>query len=76
MALHLARLGVGVVGTLRSENNKDVESAVAEIEANGGRAAMLRLDVSRTADIPKFATDLSETLKKKFRPRQFRLPRE
>lgn len=66
MALHLARRWVGVIGTLRSEKDEDVKSAAAEIEANGGRAAMLRLDVSRTADFPKFAAELSETLKKTF----------
>jgi len=66
MALHLARRGVGVIGTLRSENDDDLKSAAAEIEANGGRAATVRLDVSRTADFPKFAADLSQTLEKTF----------
>lgn len=66
MALHLARRGVGVIGTLRSEKDEDFKSAAAEIEANGGRAAMLRLDVSRTGDFPNFAAELSETLKKTF----------
>ena len=70
MALHLARRGVGVVGTFRSENDDGFKSAAAEIEANGGRVAMLRLDVSLdvslTADFPRFAAELSETLKKTF----------
>ena len=43
MALHLARRGVGVVSTFRSENDDGFKSAAAEIEANGGRVAMLRL---------------------------------
>ena len=43
MALHLSRRGVGVVGTFRSENDDGFKSAAAEIEANGGRVAMLRL---------------------------------
>jgi len=66
MALHLARRGVGVIGTLRSEKDEDFKSAAAEIQANGGRAAMLRLDISRTSDFSKFAAELSETLKKTF----------
>ena len=59
MALHLARCGMGVVGTFRGENDDGFKSAVAEIEANGGRVAMLRLDVSLTADSPSFAADFS-----------------
>ena len=66
MALHLARCGMGVVGTFRGENDDGFKSAAAEIEANGGRVAMLRLDVSLTADFPRFAAELSETLKKTF----------
>ena len=66
MALHLSRRGVGVVGTFRSENDDGFKSAAAEIEANGGRVAMLRLDVSLAADFPRFAAELSETLKKTF----------
>jgi NAD(P)-dependent dehydrogenase (short-subunit alcohol dehydrogenase family) len=38
--------GVGVVGTFGSENDDGFKSAAAEIEANGGRVAMLGLDVS------------------------------
>ena len=49
MALHLARRGVGVVGAFTSENDDGFKTAAAEIEANGGRVAMLRLDVSPTA---------------------------
>jgi NAD(P)-dependent dehydrogenase (short-subunit alcohol dehydrogenase family) len=66
MALHLARRGAGVVGAFTSENDDGLKSAAAEIEANGGRVAMLRLDVSLTADFPRFAAELSETLKKTF----------
>jgi NAD(P)-dependent dehydrogenase (short-subunit alcohol dehydrogenase family) len=66
MALHLARRGVGVVGTFRSENDDGFKSAAVEIEAKGGRVAMLRLDASLTADFPRFAAELSETLKKTF----------
>jgi NAD(P)-dependent dehydrogenase (short-subunit alcohol dehydrogenase family) len=66
MALHLSRRGVGVVGTFRSENDDGFKSAAAEIEANGGRVAMLRLDVSLAADFRRFAAELSETLKKTF----------
>jgi NAD(P)-dependent dehydrogenase (short-subunit alcohol dehydrogenase family) len=37
--------GVEVVGTFGSENDDGFKSAAAEIEANGGRVAMLGLDV-------------------------------
>jgi NAD(P)-dependent dehydrogenase (short-subunit alcohol dehydrogenase family) len=63
MALHLARQGVGMVGTFRNESDDGFKSTAAEIEASGGRVAMLRLEVSRTADFPEFAVELSKTLK-------------
>jgi|SRR5579872_4062935 len=66
MALHLARRGVGIVGTFRSESQGGLASTAAEIEAAGGRAAMLQLDVSRTADFPAFAAQLQKTLEKSF----------
>ena len=65
-AWRLTWRGVGVVGTFTSENDDGFKSAAAGIEANGGRVAMLRLDVSLTADFPRFAAELSETLKKTF----------
>jgi NAD(P)-dependent dehydrogenase (short-subunit alcohol dehydrogenase family) len=66
MALHLARQGVGIVGTFRNESDDGFKSTGAEIEASAGRVAMLRLDVSRTADFPEFAAELSKTLKTTF----------
>jgi NAD(P)-dependent dehydrogenase (short-subunit alcohol dehydrogenase family) len=63
MALHLARQGVGIVGTFRNESDDGFKSTGAKIEASAGRVAMLRLDVSRTADFPEFAAELSKTLR-------------
>jgi NAD(P)-dependent dehydrogenase (short-subunit alcohol dehydrogenase family) len=36
MALHLARQGVGIVGTFRNESDDGFKSTAAEIEASAG----------------------------------------
>ena len=65
MALHLARAGVDVVGTYRS--NRDEADAVArELGAAGGRAAMLPLDVSRSDTFGAFADALAAALRDTF----------
>lgn len=48
MALHLARRGVGIVGTYR-QGAGEAQTLVEEIEAMGGKAAMLELDVTKVA---------------------------
>ncbi|MGE7472047.1 SDR family NAD(P)-dependent oxidoreductase [Bosea sp. NPDC003192] len=65
MALHLARRGVHIVGTYRS-GAAEAESLRQEIEALGGKASMLALDVTDTASFPAFAAAVSETLKSEF----------
>jgi NAD(P)-dependent dehydrogenase (short-subunit alcohol dehydrogenase family) len=65
MALHLAREGVGVAGTYRT-NETEAEGVAREIEALGARAVMLPLDVSDSAQIAGFADALAPALEKTF----------
>ena len=60
-ALHLAREGVGIVLTYRS-NRAEAEAVIEEIAGQGGRAAALALDVGATGTFPDFAGRLRETL--------------
>lgn len=60
-ALHLARDGVDILFTYRS-NLTEAQSLVAEIEAMGRRAMGLPLDVSTTAGFAAFADKVKETL--------------
>jgi len=61
-AIHLARSGVDVVLTYRS-NKADADLAVAEIESLGGKAAALQLDTGDVASFEAFAASLRDTLK-------------
>jgi NAD(P)-dependent dehydrogenase (short-subunit alcohol dehydrogenase family) len=60
-ALKLARRGTGVVLTYRSQQ-AEANAVVAEIQAAGGQAAALQLDVADSASFPAFAARLRETL--------------
>lgn len=60
-ALHLARDGVDVIFTYRS-NLTEAQSLVAEIEAIGQRAVGLPLDVGQTSGFASFAAKVQETL--------------
>ncbi len=55
MALHLARSGVGVIGTYKSRQD-EAQSLVAELRATGVPAAALPLDVKASATFGSFAT--------------------
>jgi NAD(P)-dependent dehydrogenase (short-subunit alcohol dehydrogenase family) len=70
MALHLARRGVAVIGTYRN-SAADARTLVDEIEALGGKAAMLPLDVTDTASFSGFAQAVTDTLGKTFGTDQF-----
>ena len=70
MALHLAKRGVGVIGTYRN-STAEAQTLVDEIEALGGKAAMLALDVTDTASFPGFARAVSDTLEKTFGVERF-----
>jgi NAD(P)-dependent dehydrogenase (short-subunit alcohol dehydrogenase family) len=61
-AIHLARSGVDVVLTYHS-NKAEADSAVAEIESVGRKAAALQLDTGDVASFEAFAASLRDTLK-------------
>ncbi|MBE9638207.1 SDR family NAD(P)-dependent oxidoreductase [Salipiger mangrovisoli] len=63
-ALHLARAGVAVIGTYNSSPEAAAEVA-KEIEAHGGRAAMLPFDAERT-DMTRFAAEVGTLLQETF----------
>jgi len=64
-ALHLAAQGVAVIGTYHSKS-ADAHAVVAEIEAAGGQAAMLQLDVGDSSSFAGFGTALTDVLRSKF----------
>jgi len=70
MALHLAKRGVQIVGAYRS-GAAQAEVLRQEIEALGGAAAMLPLDVADSATFPAFAETVTETLKTHFGRERF-----
>ncbi|WP_168880033.1 SDR family NAD(P)-dependent oxidoreductase [Rhizobium sp. P28RR-XV] len=70
MALHLAKRGVAIIGTYRS-GAAEADTLRQEIEALGGKAAMIALDVSDSASFPAFAETIAETLKTRFGREQF-----
>ena len=70
MAMHLARQGVGIIGTYLSRR-EEAESVVAEIEKAGGRAVVLPLDVSRSSEFPAFASRVADTLSSRFGRKNF-----
>ncbi|EJM98402.1 SDR family NAD(P)-dependent oxidoreductase [Herbaspirillum sp. YR522] len=61
-ALHLARDGVGVILTYVS-NQQAAEQTVAEIEAGGGRALALRLDLGDSRSFAAFADVVRSSLR-------------
>jgi NAD(P)-dependent dehydrogenase (short-subunit alcohol dehydrogenase family) len=61
-SIHLARSGVDVVLTYHS-NKAEADSAVAEIESLGRKAAALQLDTGDVASFEAFAASLRDTLK-------------
>lgn len=70
MALHLAKRGVAIIGTYRS-GAAEADTLRQEIEALGGKAAMIALDVSDSASFPAFAETVADTLKTRFGREQF-----
>ncbi|MGA0565667.1 SDR family NAD(P)-dependent oxidoreductase [Ancylobacter sp. VNQ12] len=70
MALHLAKRGVGIIGTYRS-GKAEADTLAREIEALGGKAAMIALDVSDTTSFPAFAATVAQTLKAEFGRERF-----
>ncbi|EQB14936.1 3-oxoacyl-ACP reductase [Sphingobium lactosutens DS20] len=70
MALHLAERGVGIVGTYRT-GATEAKALKEEIEAKGGKAAMLPLNVDDTAGFAAFAEAVSGALKETFDRERF-----
>ena len=70
IAVHLAAAGVAVLGTYRSRAS-EAGALIHDIEARGGRAAMLQLDVAKYADLAAFARELPAALEAAFGRRDF-----
>jgi NAD(P)-dependent dehydrogenase (short-subunit alcohol dehydrogenase family) len=70
MALHLAKRGVYIIGTYRSAV-AEAESLMREIEAQGGKAAMLPLDIIDTASFDAFSNAVTDVLETTFRRERF-----
>ena len=64
-ALHLAAQGVAVIGTYHSKS-AEAQAVVADIEASGGQAAMLQLDVGDSSSFAGFGTALTYVLRSRF----------
>ncbi|PIQ28485.1 short-chain dehydrogenase [bacterium (Candidatus Blackallbacteria) CG17_big_fil_post_rev_8_21_14_2_50_48_46] len=69
-ALALAKKGVGVVLTYQSQSQA-AEAVVSEIEALGGQAVALRLDISESDSFKGFAAELKGALKAQWQREQF-----
>ena len=69
-ALHLARKGVDVILTYRSQR-AEAESAVAEIVALGGRAVALQLDVADSRSFAAFAGAVKTALANQWQRQSF-----
>jgi len=61
-ALHLAAQGIDIIGTYNSRAD-EAQALVREIEALGGKAVMLQLDVGRSEDFVDFAARVEQALK-------------
>ena len=68
-ALHLAAQGVDIIGTYQSRA-ADAQATVAEIQALGGKAHMLQLDVGQSDSFEGFAEQLGSVLKDVFNAEQ------
>ncbi|EZP31608.1 SDR family NAD(P)-dependent oxidoreductase [Pseudomonas sp. RIT288] len=61
-ALHLVAQGIDIIGTYNSRAD-EAQALVSEIEALGGKAVMLQLDVSRSEGFADFAAQIEQALK-------------
>lgn len=69
-ALHLAAQGVDIIGTYHSAA-AEAQAVVEQIQALGGRAAMLQLDVSQSGTFNDFVGEVSTVLKDVFAQAHF-----
>ena len=70
MAQHLAAQGIGVLLTYRSQQ-AEADAVVAEIQAQGGQAAALPLNVADASSFADFFEQVQATLRAKFQAEQF-----
>ena len=70
MALHLANRGINIIGTYRSGAD-EAKSVKQEIEAQGGKATMLPLDITDTASFQAFSDTVTKTLATDFHREDF-----
>jgi NAD(P)-dependent dehydrogenase (short-subunit alcohol dehydrogenase family) len=70
MALHLADRGVGIIGTYRT-GAAEADTLKHEIEAKGGKAVMIPLDVTDTPGFPLFVEAVATALDDTFGRQQF-----
>lgn len=70
MALHLAKRGIHIIGTYRS-GAAEAETLKQEIEAQGGKAVMLPLDITDTTSYQTFSKEIADTLLKEFDRKHF-----
>lgn len=61
MATHLARAGIGVIGTYRTRKD-EADRLLAELAPSGVPAAFLQLDVADSAGFARFTDDVRSTL--------------
>ena len=64
-ALRLAAQGVDIIGTYHSQAD-EAQAVLEQIEQWGGRAAMLKLDVSQSASFDAFVEEVGGALKRVF----------
>ncbi|MGH8412003.1 MAG: SDR family NAD(P)-dependent oxidoreductase [Pseudomonas sp.] len=64
-ALHLVAQGVDIIGTYNSAAD-EAQAVVAQVEALGGKAAMLQLDVSQSSTFEAFTAQVGSVLKDVF----------
>ncbi|WAJ36313.1 SDR family oxidoreductase [Pseudomonas sp. GOM7] len=69
-ALHLAAQGVDIIGTYRSQAD-EAQQLAQEVEAQGGRALMLQLDVSDSSRFAAFAERVAQGLRDTFASERF-----
>ncbi|RIL12916.1 3-oxoacyl-ACP reductase [Acinetobacter baumannii] len=70
MALHLAKRSIHIIGTYRS-GAAEAETLKQEIEAQGGKAVMLPLDITDTTSYQTFSKAIADTLLKEFDQKHF-----
>lgn len=69
-AISLSKKGIDVIITYNNQKEK-ADEVVKEIEANGGKAAAIQLDVSDVSSFDSFVSKLSDVLKDKWNQENF-----